>query len=229
MYLSLAEGMVRVNLPGTLGPTQQLRKTRSGYVARRRAGVAQAHYDDHHMITFLAVLTLAGQVALVLLALAVLVQLLTSRRPVDAIRATIGRDALRISLLVASVAMAGSLYFSEVRNFQPCVLCWYQRIAMYPLVPILAVANLVGDRSVFRYVLPLVIPGALISSYHVQLELFPDQETIACTTDVPCTTIWFNEFGYITIPVMAGTAFLLVAALTWLGRTTHGQGIAREA
>ncbi|MEO6866836.1 MAG: disulfide bond formation protein B [Gaiellales bacterium] len=180
------------------------------------------------MVTFLAVLTVAAQALLAALLLAAIIQLVSAKRPLDALRELLGRDALRIALLVAIAGTAGSLYMSEIRHFPPCPLCWYQRIAMYPLVPILAIAAVINDTKVFRYVLPLTLTGLAVSIYHTQLELFPSQVTIACTKSVPCTTIWFQEFGYITIPVMAGTAFMLVAALTWLGRT-HGQGITKQA
>jgi disulfide bond formation protein DsbB len=113
--------------------------------------------------------------------------------------------------------MGGSLYFSEVANYTPCPLCWYQRIAMYPLVVILGIAALRSDLAVRRYVLPLVAIGSVISIYHYQLERFPSQTSVACSADVPCTVVWIWRFHYISIPFMALSAFALIAALLLLG------------
>jgi disulfide bond formation protein DsbB len=181
------------------------------------------------VIEFLALLTVAAQAAVVAVLASALVQWVTPRRPLDALTRAVGRDALRIAWLVAAVAMAGSLYMSEARHFQPCPLCWYQRIAMYSLAVILLVAALREDRRIGWYAFPLAALGTAVSAYHYQLERFPDQDTIACSTDVPCTTIWFEQFGYITLPLMALSAFALVAAAVWLGGRYRGQGIANEA
>jgi len=180
------------------------------------------------VIAFLAVLAVLAQLATLTVVGAWLAQRVTTRRPLDAIRRLVGADAIRIAALVALVATAASLYFSEVRDFTPCTLCWYQRIAMYPLVLLLAVAAFTNDRKIGRYVLPLALIGAAISTYHYQLERFPQQETLACSTTVPCTTIWFEQFGYITMPMLALSAFLLIAALVGLGGR-DGQGITNEA
>jgi disulfide bond formation protein DsbB len=182
------------------------------------------------VIEFLAVLAVAAQVAVVLWVVLRGIELLGgSRRPLDAAGRLIARDALKLAWLVSLVATAGSLYMSEVQHYQPCVLCWYQRIAMYPLVVILGIAALRRDEQVRRYVLPLVGIGAAISIYHYQLERFPEQETIACSATVPCTTIWFEQFGYITIPMMALSAFALIAVILATGRRGHGQGVTDEA
>ena len=68
-------------------------------------------------------------------------------------------NRLYLAWLVALAAMLGSLYFSELRQFRPCILCWYQRVMMYPLVVILGIAALKGDHSVRRYVLALAVIG----------------------------------------------------------------------
>lgn len=183
------------------------------------------------MIAFLAFLTIIAQLAVVAVAACWLVQRLSGgrRRPLDTVSGWITNDALKLAWLVAAVATAGSLYMSEVEEFQPCSLCWYQRIAMYPLVVILGVGVLRNDRGVRWYALPLALIGAGIAAYHYQLERFPDQEALACSLSVPCTTIWFEEFGYITIPMMALSAFLLIAVILTLGGRRHGQGVTDEA
>lgn len=168
------------------------------------------------MITLLATLTVLAQV--------LLLGLLASSR----MRTLVRHDALRVAWLVALVATAGSLYMSEARHFIPCTLCWYQRIAMYPMVVLLGVAALRCDRTVRWYALPLAAIGLVVSTYHYQLERFPHQETLACASAVPCTTIWFEQFGYITLPMMAGTAFALIAALVLIGGS-HGQGSTNPA
>lgn len=121
--------------------------------------------------------------------------------------------ALWIAFAVAGAAMVGSLYFSEVAEYVPCKLCWYQRIAMYSLAVVLLVAAIKRDRGVTKYALPLAIIGAGISTYHYLLEWFPSIETDVCSIDVPCTTIWFREFGFATLSFMALSGFVLIIAL----------------
>lgn len=181
------------------------------------------------MIELLTLLTVAAQLVVASTAVGWLLARVAGReRTLDALTRWLGGDALRLAWLVAAVAMAGSLYLSEVRHFPPCTLCWYQRIAMYPLVVVLGVAVLRRDLGGRWYALPLALVGAAISAYHYQLERFPDQEQMACATAVPCTTIWFEQLGYITIPMMALSAFALIAVILTLGGR-HGQGLANEA
>ncbi|MDA0352536.1 MAG: disulfide oxidoreductase [Chloroflexi bacterium] len=117
-----------------------------------------------------------------------------------------------LAFLVAAVAMASSLYYSEVVGFVPCEFCWYQRIAMYPLVVVLAVAAVIRDDRVFRYVLPIAVIGSLLSIYHYQLQLFPDQAS-SCSTGVPCHARYVEEFGFVSIPLMALCGFIAIIAL----------------
>jgi disulfide bond formation protein DsbB len=125
--------------------------------------------------------------------------------------------ALPLATLVAATCMAGSLYFSEVAHFIPCTLCWYQRIAMYPLVVILAIASVRRDRAIRYYVVPLASIGALISLYHYLVEWFPDAETGVCSATVPCSLQWFDAvFGFISLPFMALCGFALIISLVTL-------------
>lgn len=126
---------------------------------------------------------------------------------------------LTLAFCVAAVAMAGSLYFSEVAHFAPCRLCWYQRIAMYPLVPILGLAAWRGDHSIRPYVGLVAALGGAISVYHVLLEHFPSLETGACEVSNPCTIVWVRRLGYLTIPTMALSAFALIVTLMVFSRT----------
>ncbi|MEO6867136.1 MAG: disulfide oxidoreductase [Gaiellales bacterium] len=172
-------------------------------------------------------LTLAAQAAVIgWIVLRVIELFGGTRRPLDALARLIGPDSLKLAALVAAAAMAGSLYMSEVRHFPPCVLCWYQRIAMYPLVLILGIGAVRRDLTVRFYAIPLALIGIAISVYHYQLERFPDQETVACTKSVPCTTIWFEQLGYITIPMMALSAFALICVVLTVGGR-HGQVITK--
>ncbi len=123
--------------------------------------------------------------------------------------------------LAAAIAVGctlGSLYFSEVAHYTPCTMCWYQRIAMYPLAIILVTAAIRRDRGVLLYVAVLASIGAVISTYHYLLERFPELETGACSAAVPCDYIWFEELGFVTLPFMAGCGFLAIVNLVTLAR-----------
>jgi disulfide bond formation protein DsbB len=122
------------------------------------------------------------------------------------------------ALCVAGVATAGSLYLSEGAGFIPCRLCWYQRIAMYPLAVILTVAVIRRRADAYIYVVPVALIGAAISTYHITVERFPRLESSnICETANPCTLIWTNRFGFLTIPTMALTAFSLILAVNVIG------------
>jgi disulfide bond formation protein DsbB len=118
---------------------------------------------------------------------------------------------LLLSWLAAVIATLGSLYLSEVLHFIPCTLCWYQRIFMYPLAIILGIAFYRNDKDIFLYTLPLSIIGMIISGYHVLLQKVPYlQQFEMCKTGVPCSKDYLNLLGFITIPMMAFTAFTII-------------------
>jgi disulfide bond formation protein DsbB len=145
-----------------------------------------------------------------------LVGVLLAPRGRDALRRIVGgqeRPLLLLAWLVAVVATGGSLYFSEIVGFQPCLLCWYQRIAMYPLVLVLGVAVFARDARVWRYGLPLSLSGVIISTYHVLLQNRPTLVPAICDAAASCTVRYVAEFGFVSIPVMAGSGFLLISAL----------------
>ncbi len=124
-----------------------------------------------------------------------------------------GPGALWLAALVAAVSTAGSLYFSEIAHYVPCALCWYQRIAMYPLVVVLGIAAVRRDVEIRRYVGPLAAIGALISIYHIGVERLPGLPTGSCSLEAPCDLIWVERFGFVTIPVMALAGFLAILTL----------------
>ncbi len=131
----------------------------------------------------------------------------------DHVRSRLAPLALTGAWGVALLATAGSLYFSEVANYLPCTLCWYQRIAMYPLVLILGIAALRRDSAVRIYAIPVALVGATISTYHYLLEWFPELDSGACSAIIPCTQVWFRQFGFISLPLLALIAFGLIIAL----------------
>ncbi len=114
--------------------------------------------------------------------------------------------------LVSLVATLGSLFFSEVMRLPPCVLCWYQRIFMYPLVIVSTIGLMSRDAGVARYAGPLVAGGLAVAVYHNLLyyHLIPESIT-PCTTGVSCTSRQIEWLGVITIPLLSLTAFVILA------------------
>ena len=141
----------------------------------------------------------------------------------------LNRHSMYLALLTAWTALCGSLYFSEVRGYVPCVLCWYQRILMYPLSVVIAVGLLRRDPHLPYYVLPLSLYGLGMSTYHYLLEktdLFVG--AAACTQGVACTTQWINWFGFVTIPFLALVAFLIVTLMSVIA-LLQGEPAAEDA
>lgn len=133
-------------------------------------------------------------------------------------------DLLGLAWLQAIVATAGSLYFSEVLKLAPCILCWYQRIAMYPLVVILTVGIALRDARMRLYALPLGLIGLGIAIYHNLLYYGVLPESIApCTAGVSCTTRQIEWLGFVTIPLLALVAFSVIS-LALLLHTPAGDG-----
>ena len=124
-----------------------------------------------------------------------------------------GANAVAMAWVVSLVATSGSLYFSEGAGFVPCELCWYQRVAMYPLVVVLGVAAFRNSGLVRWYAVPLAGVGALVAIYHYALQRIPALDTGTCAPEAPCTQTWLNEFGFISIPFMALTAFGAILVL----------------
>ncbi len=121
---------------------------------------------------------------------------------------------------VSLVAVGGSLFFSEVMRYEPCKLCWFQRIFMYPLVLLLGMACYKNDRRLIPYILPLSIIGGMISLYHYSEQKIPGlAKLLPCTVGVPCNEDYINWLGFITIPLLALIAFILITCLLWMGRT----------
>lgn len=134
-------------------------------------------------------------------------------------------NSLLFIWLVSLVATLGSLYFSEIRGYEPCELCWYQRILMYPLVIVLTVAYIQKNARIAVTSAVFACIGGAISLYHYSLQKldFLAASAPACGR-VPCTGQYINWFGFVTIPFLALTAFVLIAATSfYMIRTMKGE------
>jgi disulfide bond formation protein DsbB len=168
------------------------------------------------MSRFFAILSLACWAGtLTVIAIWVSARLLGGER-IRVLASDLRRSALWLAWLVALVTTLGSLYFSEVAHFTPCKLCWYQRIAMYPLSIVLLVAAIRRDRHVAWYVVPVATVGAGFAIYQTQLQAFPDQHSSFCTLAEPCTVRYVWEFGFVSLPFMALAAFAFVITTSML-------------
>lgn len=123
--------------------------------------------------------------------------------------------------LIALVSTLGSLFFSDIIGYAPCVLCWYQRIAMYPLVLIFLIGMFQPIKYTLNFSLPIVFSGLFISLYHNLLHygIVPEAAS-PCREGVPCSTVYINWLGFITIPMLSAIsfAFILIILLILLKR-----------
>lgn len=154
-----------------------------------------------------------GAMAVVLFALVMIAwRLITGSlpRPVAALVGDVAPLGLWFAWMASVTATAGSLYYSEIANFRPCVLCWYQRYAMYPSAAILTLALLLRRPKLAWGAVALSAVGIAVSTFHRVEEEFPDLGGGVCDPLNPCSLRWVNTFGFITIPTMAWAAFALV-------------------
>lgn len=155
-----------------------------------------------------------------LLALAILMGYILSRRSAiskarwNGFRSRLGPLPLRFSWLIAVVCMLGSLYLSQIAKLTPCDMCWYQRIAMYPMVLLLGIAALRSDMpAARRYALPLAVIGSVLAAYHYNLERFPQEANIlACSAITPCNMPVLNLWGFVSVPFMSFAGFVAIIA-----------------
>jgi disulfide bond formation protein DsbB len=131
---------------------------------------------------------------------------------------------LWMAWVVALVATIGSLVYSEVIHFVPCRLCWFQRIAMYPLSVVLLVGALRREAAARFYALPLAAVGLAISTWHYLIQLNPSWEGGACDPLNPCSARYVETFGFISIPFMAGVGFIVILILMLLDTTDRRDG-----
>lgn len=158
----------------------------------------------------LGLLTIAGQV----LAIGLLLALLFRKKEVTDF---FSKYALLFSFVVALAATAGSLFYSEIAGYEPCKLCWFQRILMYPQVLLLGVAWWRKERLMLGYASTLSMIGGLIAGYHYLLQrgIAPALPCSAVGASVACSKVFVMQYGYITIPLMAFTAFALIFLITF--------------
>lgn len=124
------------------------------------------------------------------------------------------KNLLYLAFGIALFSTLGSLYFSEVLHFPPCILCWYQRIAMFPLAVILFVGILKKDKLLPLYVLPLSFFGLVVSFYQnfLYFNVLP-QVSSPCTVGVSCSAKFIQILGFLDIPQLSFIAFLLITAI----------------
>ena len=130
---------------------------------------------------------------------------------------------LQTGFLLSVIATAGSLFFSEVMKLPPCVLCWYQRICMYPLVLILGLALLKNTKDVFKYASVLSVVGLGIAIYHNLLyyKIIPDSIT-PCSEGISCTSKQIEWLGFITIPFLSLVVFLMITFICFKALKSEG-------
>lgn len=157
------------------------------------------------LVALLSLVALAGAIGLLVYRLV---------RGPEAGQLLAGR-AIWLAWVVALVATVGSLIYSEVIHFEPCRLCWFQRIAMYPMAIVLLVGAIRREYQVKYYALPLALIGLAISIYHYLIQTFPSLEGGSCGV-IACSARYVDIFGFISIPFMAGTGFMVIAVLLGL-------------
>ncbi|MCZ4314714.1 disulfide bond formation protein B [Comamonadaceae bacterium G21597-S1] len=124
---------------------------------------------------------------------------------------------LFVGWLLAVVSTVGSLFFSEVMDYVPCVLCWYQRIPMYALAVILGIALVTQDVNVVKYAQPLALIGVALAAFHCLLYLgYVPKGIQPCSQDIPCSEVKLQVWGFLTIPLMSLAAFLAIVFVLFL-------------
>lgn len=131
----------------------------------------------------------------------------------DTLRTFIYDHGQHLMAVVAVVATGSSIYYSEVVGFVPCEFCWFQRTMMYPLAVLLVTGAVTRSRIGPQFVFVLALIGLGLSIYHYQLQLFPSQGQVCTASEVPCSGRYVNQFGFVTIPFMAGCGFLTILIL----------------
>lgn len=161
-----------------------------------------------------SILTVLGQIVIIVMIICLFFSGRTQK-----IGGFFPRNAVLFSFIVALLATLGSLFYSDILGYEPCKLCWYQRILMYPQVFVLGLALWRKDKAVKSYSLLLAVIGGLIAGYHYLLQ-------IGVASGVPCGAVGYSvscsqrfvmEYGYITIPMMALTAFVMIILFSVLG------------
>lgn len=154
---------------------------------------------------FISFLTLLGQLLLIFLLLAYIFFYKKSKNIFSYFKV----NALLFAWIVALVATLGSLYYSEIAGFNPCNLCWWQRIFIYPQVLLLGIAYFKKDDSIINYSLSLLGVATLFSLYHNYI-YYTTKTSSLCSLSIPCVQKYITGLNYITIPLMALSSILLM-------------------
>lgn len=131
------------------------------------------------------------------------------------------KNAVLLAWVVSFFATTGSLFYSEILKLPPCVLCWYQRIFMYPLVLIIGIGIVKKDKNIPLYALVMSVVGGVIALFHylLQMGIIPDA-LAPCVQGISCTSRLIQYFGFVTIPFMSLVAFVVIAVsmgVVWRG------------
>lgn len=119
--------------------------------------------------------------------------------------------SLYFAWVISLLGTMGSLYFSEIKQAEPCVLCWYQRISLFPMALILGIATYRGFRGIIPYVIPLAIFGLLIAFYQIAIQEIPGFDPIKiCGKGPSCEEKTYIGLGPITIPMLSAAAFTVL-------------------
>lgn len=167
----------------------------------------------------LAVLTVLSQVLLVL----AVVYLFFFQKKYGFIQKFLAKYGLLFAFITALVATLGSLFYSEVAGYEPCMLCWYQRIFMYPQVFLLGMALFKKDKAIIDYSMLLAVIGGLLAGYHYIMQL-GIIEAFSCPVvgySVSCAKLFVMQFGYITLPLMALTAFSQIIVFLFFAKKNN--------
>lgn len=174
---------------------------------------------ENPLVAFLAFGTVLTEISLLLYLLISLIDSFTDNplsEGLDKLNKFIDDRYREIGLSFALLATSGSLYLSNALGWEPCRLCWFQRIFMYPLVLIFGVSLLLNREKVADYTLPISVTGLAIAIYHYMIQFLPQLQSKGCSiTQVSCEAKYTFYFGHITIPVMAATAFAVIALVSY--------------
>lgn len=130
----------------------------------------------------------------------------------------IEKNSIKIILVQVTIAIFGSLYFSDIKGYEPCILCWYQRICMYALFPMIVTALYRKENKIYQYILPTSILGAIISIYHNLLYIGFIKTEFCTIGSISCTNKYIEYLGFITIPLMSLIGFVVIITLSIINR-----------
>lgn len=130
----------------------------------------------------------------------------------------LGKHSLRLGLFASCIAVAGSLFYSEIMGFEACILCWWQRVLLYPSVFIFAMALWRRERSAYYYVIPLAVLAGIIGIYQSYVYLGGSSLLTCTSAEGACLKIYVMAFGYITIPLMSATVSMYLLLFAWANK-----------